>query len=528
MRLSGKLQSVLPPQELQERYRQKIAPLSRKQKEELLASLMKAESQNQTIEFPGQGIPVAKKYQKNPVKFVEEILGVRPRSYQRDALNSLVKQKRVCIRGPHGIGKSALAAWIVLWALAVFPEVKVPTTATAWRQLTEFLWPEIRKWAEKANWSSIGMTVRDKEHVTAQRLTLSSNRFAFALSSNEPARIEGAHAERIVYVFDEAREIDPAIWDAAEGAFVGGEGFAFAISTPGAPAGRFYEIQSRKPGFEDWFTIHVTYDDAVREVPGFDKWAIQREKQWGRESSVFKRRVLGDFAEDEEGALIPLDLVERSNERWIEKSKTPNDARILIRVGMDVGGAGASQTVLARLYDDNYISILEKHSSLDTDQNVGWLKSALNESSAHGIMAASACVDAIGIGVGVTDVAQNLGLPVAAINISRPAKNKKDKTGAFTFRNVRAYLAWKLRERLDPALTQEKDLLALPPDDELTGDLVSMRYKNTSSGIQVESKELIKKRLGRSPDSGDAVTLLMAEPRIPARLKEDGVNPFFQ
>jgi len=55
-----------------------------------------------------------------------------------------------------------------------------------------------------------------------------------------------------------------------------------------------------------------------------------------------------------------------------------------------------------------------------------------------------------------------------------------------------------------------------------------MRYKNTSSGIQVESKELIKKRLGRSPDSGDAVTLLMAEPRIPARLKEDGVNPFFQ
>ena len=48
--------------------------------------------------------------------------------------------------------------------------------------------------------------------------------------------------------------------------------------------------------------------------------------------------------------------------------------------------------------------------------------------------------------------------------------------------------------------------LALPPDDLLIGDLVAPRYSVTSTGkIQVESKDEIRKRLGRSTDSGDAV-----------------------
>ena len=50
--------------------------------------------------------------------------------------------------------------------------------------------------------------------------------------------------------------------------------------------------------------------------------------------------------------------------------------------------------------------------------------------------------------------------------------------------------------------------VALPPGNEVMADLCSARYQPLANGIvQVESKDDIKKRLGRSPDVGDAILL---------------------
>src|SRR5205085_1292975 len=77
-----------------------------------------------------------------------------------------------------------------------------------------------------------------------------------------------------------------------------------------------------------------------------------------------------------------------------------------------------------------------------------------------------------------------------------------DQAEQLGFVNQRAEWWWKLREALDPDSGQE---LALPPDPELKSDLCAPRWKNTARGIQVESKEDLHKRIGRSPDAGDAV-----------------------
>ena len=77
--------------------------------------------------------------------------------------------------------------------------------------------------------------------------------------------------------------------------------------------------------------------------------------------------------------------------------------------------------------------------------------------------------------------------------------------------NLRAELWWNLRELLDPNPRVNPSPIALPPDDVLLADLTNVRYKFDSKGrIQLESKEEIKKRLGRSPDRGDAVVLAYA------------------
>jgi hypothetical protein len=82
-------------------------------------------------------------------------------------------------------------------------------------------------------------------------------------------------------------------------------------------------------------------------------------------------------------------------------------------------------------------------------------------------------------------------------------------SGVLQFVNTRAWAYWSLRDMLDP----EKGLnLALPPDQELLSDLVAPRWRMTMQGIKIEAKEDIVKRLGRSPDCGDAVVLATLVP----------------
>lgn len=79
---------------------------------------------------------------------------------------------------------------------------------------------------------------------------------------------------------------------------------------------------------------------------------------------------------------------------------------------------------------------------------------------------------------------------------------KRSRDGKFGFANKRAEVWWKFREALEPNLGEP---VALPPDPELLADLAAPRWKLTSRGFLIEEKVAIKKRLGRSPDKGDAV-----------------------
>jgi hypothetical protein len=113
-----------------------------------------------------------------------------------------------------------------------------------------------------------------------------------------------------------------------------------------------------------------------------------------------------------------------------------------------------------------------------------------------------ASVDVIGIGAGVVDRLREQRLPVESFNASEGTP-RKDSSGELGFTNVRSAAWWALRELLDPAIGEP---VALPPDDLLVGDLTAPHWRVLSGGrVQVESKDDIRKRLGRSTDSGDAV-----------------------
>ncbi|MBA9005963.1 hypothetical protein [Thermomonospora cellulosilytica] len=460
----------------------------------------------------------AVRYLRDPVGWARDVIdwpdGQALASYQEEVIGALPVKRRVAVRGPHGLGKTGVAAIAVLWFAttreAAGLDWKVLTTASAWRHLSVYLWPEIHKWARRIKWEVLGRPpFSDIRELLAYNLKLSHGA-ASAVASNKPELIEGAHADSLFYLIDEAKIVPNGTWDAIEGAFSGGretgypEALALAISTPGPPAGRFYDIHRRAPGLEDWWVRHVTLAEAIEAGRISRTWAEQRRRQWGADSALYANRVLGEFHASDEDSVIPLAWVEAAVERWHVWDQAGRPRLTGKRVlGVDVARAGGDSTVLAHRVGVA-ITRLDIQDREDTMQTTARVQAALGEDEE-----AVPVVDSVGVGGGVVDRLRELGVPVVAYTGSAKTQ-ARTRDREYGFVNLRSAGYWRLRELLDPAFDSE---VMLPPDDLLLADLTTPTWSITTGippKIKIEPKEDVQARLGRSPDRGDAVVMGLA------------------
>jgi hypothetical protein len=101
------------------------------------------------------------------------------------------------------------------------------------------------------------------------------------------------------------------------------------------------------------------------------------------------------------------------------------------------------------------------------------------------------------------------GIPVVGFKGSGKS-NAKTRDRQLGFCNKRAEAWWRMREELDPG-QDGGAMVALPPDASVKADLAAPRWELTARGIKIEDKNEIRKRLGRSPDEGDAIVMCLSE-----------------
>lgn len=222
----------------------------------------------------------------------------------------------------------------------------------------------------------------------------------------------------------------------------------------------------------------------------------------------------GDFTagtDSDPWQVIPTDWVVKAQKRWKERDNKGH----MDSIGLDVARGGQDETTIARRHDvwfDNLISVPGKMTPDGPSVAALTIQHLKNEAPIH--------IDVIGVGTSAYDHLKGTGVQVIAINGAEGTK-ERDKSGKLGFANQRARLYWRLREALDP---DNGENVQLPPDSKLKADLTCPRWSLTARGVQVESKQDLIKRLGRSPDAGDAIVYANERTVKPKTLKPLKVN----
>ena len=436
-----------------------------------------------------------RRWKASPRTFISEVLGVTPDEWQGSVLDAIAEKDRVAVRSGHGVGKTALLSWAVLWWLTTRTPCKVPVIAASADQLRDTIWPELGRWHAK-----MPKALRLELILTAERLEQRVDEgqepgFATArvASKDRPEALQGFHSENLLVLGDEASAIEVAAFDVLTGALSSPGAKMLLTGNPTRLSGYFWDTFNRSGVVERWVKFKVNAETIPR-AQGHIEDIIAR---YGKDSNAYRIRVLGEFPTTTDEQVIPLDLVQAAVARNVEPVAGPDTIW-----GLDVARFGDDRTALAKRKGNVLLEHVKWWRQKDTMQVAGLVKAEWDYLAPHD-RPRQIVVDSIGLGAGVADRLRELGLPARDFNVGeQPAAKER-------YSRLRDEIWFSGREWF--AARNVK----IPKDDALIAELTSPTYSFSSSGkIVVESKDDMKKRGLPSPDLADAFLMtLMAGDR---------------
>lgn len=392
----------------------------------------------------------------------------------------------------HGIGKTALIAWIILWFIATRQHPQIIVTAGKKDQLTGKTWRELAKWHKMClcgHW--FHWTATKLEHVLFPETW-----FAHAIpwSKSAPENFAGTHEEHVLVIFDEASAIDDLIWETTDGAMTTPGAMWIAFGNPTKTVGRFAQCFGKLKHM--WRTRHVdsrTCKMANRKL--LDSWV----EAYGEDSDFVRVRVRGLFPRAGNLQFIDLETVAAAFRR--QPQGYQQSGKVL---AVDVARHGDDQSTIVRRQGNKTWPILRLRIP-DLMQLAGRIAEAIDEFETDVTF-----VDATGMGWGVVDRLHQLGYQnVIGVQTGEAADQPE------RFKNKRAEIWYRMREWI-------KGGGCLKEDRELETELTEPEYGfDDKQRYVLESKDDMKARDLASPDGADGLALTFVSPVAPTRQKTD-------
>ena len=442
-----------------------------------------------------------------------------------DEQKKYARKLGISIMAGQGVGKGATISLCGLHYMFVLQSVrpKIVCTAPAGPQLHSSLWPEYGEWLQR---NPLLAEIFEKN---AHRIFLKEDTGRGTVSRIEPRTVQpnaspedqkvvlaGVHALGVMYQVDEGSGVPEAVFEPLEGGLTDPLSMIILLFNPTKRDG--FAMETHRRNRDQW--IPLQWDGEVlaaekRKPENYGRFLWFNEevqeshaKKYGKDSDFYRVRVKGLPPNQSGDMLISFESAIAAQTRVIETL----DSDPLV-IAADIGGPnrGADPSIIIPMRGPQVIA-LHEHTEKDTtqlsDRIAGHLRDHL--SSVGSDVQYAIGVDVIGIGRGVRDQLVNVQkLRVFSIDVSQKPLNEG------RYHRMRDQMYWELREGFMDALEISLRIMkkGMPvTDDELIGQLTSIRWAEVDGKIKIQGKGLSSgiphvPPLANSPDKADALAI---------------------
>lgn len=436
-----------------------------------------------------------------------------PEAWQRDLLmgleNGLLtvgEAIQLATTSGHGVGKSALVAWIILWAISTYEDAIGVVTANTETQLKTKTWVQVAKWfrlfiaKDLFKLTATALFSRDPDREKTWRIDMvpwsERNTEAFAGLHNQ--------GKRILLVMDEASAIPDLIWEVSEGALTDqNTQIIWAVfGNPTRNKGRFRDCFPGGKFSHRWKSRKVD----SRMVSFTNKKQIADWiEDYGDDSDFIRVRVKGEFPRIDSESFISLMIADAAVMRAVELQMG-----LPLILGVDVGRFGDDPSVIyPRRGRDASTWKPDIFFGFDTMQTAARAADTFFRLHADMLM-----VDEGGIGAGVVDRLRQLRVPVIGVDFGSKPSGGNTYERLVKYRNKRSEIWGEMRDWLNSGSIAK---VSIPQQngsvitliDELTAPTYGLTDKEE---IQLERKKDMRSRGVPSPNVADALACTFAFP----------------
>lgn len=458
------------------------------------------------------------RWREHPDLMVRELFGAEPDPWQDEALRAFPTNPRIALSASKGPGKTALLSWLGWNFLLTRPHPNIAATSISADNLRDGLWKEMHFWRLKAP------LLQAKFEITGERVFQRDNPATWFMSARSWSKsanadelgmtLAGLHTDYIMFLLDESGGMPVAITAAAEAGLSSCvEGHIVQAGNTNTLDGALYNACIKQTHF--WKTIRISGDpdDPKRSTRVSIEWARDMIKAYGRDSSYVKVMVLGEWPEASLNALLGPNDVEAAMRRKYQTWDIEKAPRIL---GVDVAAQGDDSSVI---FPRQGLVAFKPHvmRNVRSDQGASQVATVWKDWDINAVF-----VDNTGgFGAGWIDQLRLLNRQAIPVGFAESAEDKR------LYFNRRAEMYFRMAEWV-------KGGGCLPNIPDIVAELTETTYTHKGDRLMLEPKDLIKARIGRSPDLADALALTFAAtvaprqtaPVIPRGQQEREYDPF--
>ena len=430
-------------------------------------------------------------WQNKPEQYFIDALGV-PSMWdgERAILESvplaIKEKKQIVVASGHSLGKDFIAGGLVPYFLHVWGPCLVITTAPTDRQVDAVMWGEI-----KGHYGRARIPLPGK--LLSNRIDIGPKHYAIGFTTKETGQMvgkfQGFHANRVFVIVSEAQAVEDAIYEQIDAILTGDVGLMIQIGNPLRAAGRFandIRAKDRNIVLQLSCLDNPNYIEKKTVVPGLAsyEWVEDKRARWGVDDPRWAGRVLGQIPKTSIDNVFSGALIDKM------KDYKTKETRVYRGTAVDVGRFGDDESVIYG-GTNGQIEKTDAYTGLSTTATAS--RALIVNGAVQGNFI---IVDGCGVGGGTIDTLRDMRLGEIDVQEIQSAGKPDDPQ----YENLKAEMTFIAKRRA------EEGQASVPSADQmLIDELMEIKYFFNKKGkIQIEGKEDIKERLGRSPNRADA------------------------